>query len=66
VGAASAENTLAPGSIIQEDAKNGLRVATGEGVLLLQKLQLPGGKPLTAREFLNGRSLQGEILGHQA
>jgi methionyl-tRNA formyltransferase len=64
VGAASAENTLAPGSIIQEDAKNGLRVATGEGALLLQKLQLPGGKPLTAREFLNGRSLQGEILGN--
>jgi len=66
VGAASAENTLAPGSILQEHAKNGLLVATGEGALWLQKLQLPGGKPLTAREFLNGRSLQGEVLGNSA
>jgi len=41
-----------PGTIIHTD-KNGIYVATGDGVLCLQKLQLPGGKPLFANDILN-------------
>ena len=52
-----------PGTIIQEDPRHGLLVQTGEGVIWLQRLQLPGGRTVTAREFLNARSLKGEILG---
>jgi len=62
----SLDTRPAPGSIIQEHAKQGIMVATGEGALWLRWLQLPGGKPLMAREFLNGRSFQGEILGNSA
>ena len=51
--------TAAPGTVLSED-KTGIRIATGEGVLLLTRLQLPGGKALSVTEFLNGRSLAGE------
>jgi len=45
------------------DHQNGLRVATGEGTLLLLKVQRPGGKMLDAGEFLRGFSLpQGTVL----
>ncbi len=59
----SSGESPAPGSVIQEHAKQGLLVAAGKGALWLRRLQLPGGKSLMAHEFLNGRSLQGEILG---
>ncbi len=62
----SFEKPVAAGSVLQEHAKQGVLVAAGEGALWLRRLQLPGGKPLTAREFLNARSLQGEILGNNA
>jgi methionyl-tRNA formyltransferase len=65
VDTVSTEKAAAPGSVIRQEPKQGLLVQTGEGALWLQRLQLPGGKPLTAREFLNGRSLQGEVLGRQ-
>jgi methionyl-tRNA formyltransferase len=51
--------TAAQGTVLSED-KTGIRIATGEGVLLLTRLQLPGGKALSVTEFLNGRSLAGE------
>lgn len=35
--------------------KQGIDVATGDGILRILRLQVPGGKPLTAAEFLNGR-----------
>ncbi len=54
--------TAAPGSVVAED-KQGIDVACGEGALRLKRLQLPGGKPLTVAEFLNGRSLAGMRLG---
>ena len=66
VGEISLDKRPVPGSIVLEDPKQGLLVATGEGAIWLQRLQLPGGKSLTAREFLNARSLQGEILGNRA
>jgi methionyl-tRNA formyltransferase len=40
-------------------ANKRLLVACGEGVLEITELQLPGGKALSARDFLRGRSLSG-------
>lgn len=40
-----------------------LDVVTGEGLLRLLEVQLPGGKRLKAGDFLNGRSMQGQRLG---
>ncbi len=47
----------APGTVIEVDAQ-GVDVATGSGVLRLQVLQKPGGKPLQADAFLRGFPLQ--------
>ncbi len=51
-----------PGSVVA-CSKQGIDVACGEGSLRLKRLQLPGGKPLSAAEFLNSRSLDGVVLG---
>lgn len=51
-----AENTQAePGEILQL-SKQGIDVATGDGILRLLKIQLPGGKPLPVSDILNARS----------
>lgn len=42
--------------------KQGLDIATGEGVLRITQLQLPGGKPLHIKDFVNGNDLTGEVL----
>ena len=55
------ERNLAPGTVLQE-GKTGIDVVTGDGVLRILSLQLPGGKRLDAAQFLNGRSLQGVQL----
>jgi methionyl-tRNA formyltransferase len=44
------------GTLVQV-APEGLDVATGEGVLRLTQLQRPGGKRLSAAEFLRGQPL---------
>jgi len=51
--------SAAPGSVLEE-SKQGIQIATGEGVINITKLQFPGAKPLAVSEFLNGRSLLGE------
>ncbi len=51
----------APGTVVAESA-DGIDVATGEGCLRITRLQLPGGRPLDAASFLNGRSLAGKQL----
>ena len=43
----------APGTVLEPDA-SGLRVATGEGILRLRRLQRPGGRMLDAVDFLRG------------
>ena len=43
------------GQIVKSD-KQGILVATGNNCLLLTKLQLPGKKPMSAADVLNGRS----------
>lgn len=46
-----------PGIILSVD-KNGLKVACGEGTLLVKKIQFPNGKPLSIEQYLNGNSLE--------
>jgi methionyl-tRNA formyltransferase len=53
------QETLIPGTVLAE-SKEGIDIATGDGVVRILSLQLPGGKRLSAAEFLNGRTLLGE------
>ena len=46
-----------PGQVLAVDA-DGIRVQTGEGVLVITELQRPGGKRLAAGEFLRGQRLE--------
>ncbi|GIU34956.1 methionyl-tRNA formyltransferase [Shewanella schlegeliana] len=43
-----------PGTILSAD-KNGISIATGEGVLTITQMQLPGKKPLSVADILNAR-----------
>ena len=45
------------GVVIHEDRQQGILVQAGSDAVRLTRLQLPGGKPLSAADFLNGRSL---------
>jgi len=55
--------TPAPGTVVRADA-SGIRVATGNGILCLARLQAEGGKILAAGDFLNGhRIAAGDHLG---
>lgn len=57
----NAHQAVNPGTVVLEGPE-GIDVATGDGLLRVTRLQLPGGKPLDARDFLNGRSLLNEQL----
>ena len=59
----SAGDDAVPGQILSASAE-GIRVATGDGVLTLLELQRAGGKRLPAREFLQGFALTaGQVFG---
>ncbi|WP_447548901.1 hypothetical protein [Vibrio cholerae] len=47
--------TQTPGTIIQAD-KSGIYVATGQDVLVLESLQIPGKKALPVQDILNARA----------
>jgi methionyl-tRNA formyltransferase len=49
-----------PGKILP--AKGRILVACGEGILEIMRLQMPGGKPLAADDFLRGRRLEGAFF----
>ncbi|MBS5883408.1 MAG: methionyl-tRNA formyltransferase [Clostridium sp.] len=46
-----------PGTIINV-SKEGMKVSTGSGVLLIKKIQFPNGKPLTIEQYINGNELE--------
>lgn len=50
------------GTVLKEDKQQGVLVQAGSAAVWLRTLQMPGGKPLAAADFLNGRSLLGTQL----
>ena len=56
------ESSARPGTVV-DAGKQGIDVATGEGLLRITRLQLPGKRPMGAAEFLNARALDGVVLG---
>ena len=54
-------STLTPGTISCAD--QALDVATGTGVIRLLEVQLPGGKRIAGKDFLNAHAADGEKLG---
>lgn len=49
-----------PGTIIKVD-KEGIRVSCLDGVLLIEKVQFPNGKPLTVEQYINGKPIKENI-----
>lgn len=60
--AVDADSHGAQGTVLS-CTRDGLDIATGDGVLRVTKLQLPGGKPLAINDFVNAHDLTGEVLG---
>lgn len=59
--------TQTPGTILSLD-KQGILVATGDGALLIERLQFPGKKPMLVADWLNANREQlsvGMVLGSQ-
>lgn len=51
-----------PGRIV--DVSNGIVVGCGQGLLRIEELQMPGGKRLSAKQYLTGKPLQpGDCFG---
>jgi len=50
------ESSLQAGTVISE-GNDGVKIATGKGVLSFSRLQLSGKKAMDVKDFLNGRSL---------
>ena len=55
----STQSDAEPGSIVEMN-KDGFHVATGDGVLLIETLQMPGKKAMAVKDILNARREQFE------
>ena len=51
-----------PGTVMAA-GREGIDVATGEGLLRITQLQMPGKRAMSARDFINAHSIQGMQLG---
>jgi methionyl-tRNA formyltransferase len=60
-GTAPAAAGAAPGTILRADA-GGISVMTGEGALVLERVQLPGRRVVSAAELARSRALVGRVL----
>jgi methionyl-tRNA formyltransferase len=59
---ASSSGADRPGTIIGS-GPHGLDVATGDGVLRITRLQLPGKRPVAAADFVHAHAIDGILLG---
>ncbi|TCK16792.1 methionyl-tRNA formyltransferase [Thiogranum longum] len=50
-----------PGTVVAAGPE-GIDVACGQGGLRLREIQLPGGKRMSSKDFLNARSVDGRVL----
>ena len=54
-----------PGQVVAADA-DGIAVVTGDGLLVMEEIQLEGKKRMPVADFLRGRDIPaGTILGEQ-
>lgn len=53
----------APGSVVAADAKQGLIVRCADACVLLETIQMPGGKALNSRDYLRGHAFDCGVLG---
>lgn len=60
-GVIAEETDAAPGTILAAD-KKGLKVACGEGILLITELQMPGKRAMTAEDYLKGNKIETGII----
>jgi methionyl-tRNA formyltransferase len=52
----------APGTVMNA-ARSGIDVATGDALLRITELQLPGKRAMRAQDFINAKDIQGVVLG---
>ena len=50
-----------PGYVL-DVSKEGIKVSCGEGVLMIEKIQFSGGKPMYVSEYIKGHDLNKGII----
>ena len=54
--------TVSPGTVVSE-SKQGIDIVTGDGLLRVTNLQLPGKRAMSSQDFLNAHSVLGQVFG---